>query len=302
MTILTKAEDVLKQANALSLRAGNSSANQQALSRLKEDARGIIAEATPIPPKGEPGPAPEPSPTPIPAKPDLFLGAKTSDFNIQNKVAGAVTDVADPTGAARKVIKLAVGDEDNLEITGNPRVELYTPSNLFKDGSDFWAMFEVFFPEGFVTPPNGEFMICAEGPYGAPFAGSPPWSLGIFTGDKIGWQRNESHAYDIPWQLPLVRGAWQKVLVHQKFASSGGFVEGWLNGEQVTFFADKSLYNPSKIAPTTKLATKTLDKSIAQGPWVMHLDLYRKLHSVKQVEELFFGPLLIGSTRASVGG
>lgn len=49
MTIQTKAEDGLRQLNALVLRSGNSTANRRVLAAAKEDLRSIIAEATPEP-------------------------------------------------------------------------------------------------------------------------------------------------------------------------------------------------------------------------------------------------------------
>lgn len=65
MSILSKAEDALRQANALILRNGGSRTNQAALARIKEDARAIIAEAKPAPIETPPTPEPEPTPTSV---------------------------------------------------------------------------------------------------------------------------------------------------------------------------------------------------------------------------------------------
>ena len=137
-----------------------------------------------------------------------------------------------------------------------------------------------------------------EGPYGRPFNGTPPWHIEV-NGEHIQWSRNGTYNWDVPWQMPLVRGSWVNVMVHEKFATEG-WVEMWINGKQINFFSGGT-YNPDHVASTTHLAMKTMDASNDAGPNNIHLMNYRKVGMFNSVT-LDEGPLAIGSTQASIEG
>ncbi|MGH3430190.1 MAG: hypothetical protein ACRDQZ_21920, partial [Mycobacteriales bacterium] len=103
----------------------------------------------------------------------------------------------------------------------------------------------------------------------------------------------------VPWQMPLVRGSWVNVLLHERFGTDG-FVEMWIDGQQITFFSGGT-YNPNKEAPTQRLAMKTMDHTNSGGPNFAVIQSYRKAGMFSSVS-LFQGPMTLGTTRASVEG
>jgi hypothetical protein len=132
--------------------------------------------------------------------------------------------------------------------------------------------------------------------YGAPFNGSSPWQIGI-EGNNLAWMRNGTYKYDVPWQMPLVKGRWVTVLLHERFASDG-WVEMWIDGAPVKFFSGGS--NPNKITPTEHLAMKTMDSSNNGGANAAKIMNYRKVGMFSSAT-VYFGALRLGATRASVG-
>jgi hypothetical protein len=145
--------------------------------------------------------------------------------------------------------------------------------------------------------PEVDGWLCLSQIYGPPFDGSSPWQLGI-RGNDLMWQRNGTYDYDIPWQMPLPKGRWVDVLVHQRFASDG-WVEMWIDGQQVTFFQDSS-YNPSDAGPTPRLEMATVDSSNDGGANHAKIMQYREA-GLFDSATVYFGSLLVGTTRASVG-
>jgi hypothetical protein len=112
------------------------------------------------------------------------------------------------------------------------------------------------------------------------------------------WQRNDSYDYDIAWQMPLPRGRWVDVVMPQRFAADG-FVEMWVDGRQVTFF-ESSSHNPNDEAPTQRLEMATVDHSNGGGANHAKIMQYRQAGMFDSAT-LYFGSLLLGKTRASVG-
>ncbi|HEX4731141.1 MAG TPA: hypothetical protein VH299_07715, partial [Solirubrobacterales bacterium] len=108
---------------------------------------------------------------------------------------------------------------------------------------------------------------------------------------------NSTYGYDIPWETSIVRNKWVEVLVHCRFGTSG-FVELWINGEQITFFSH-SPYNPHHEKATTRLNMATEDASNNGGTNFAVIQSYRQAGILNSVS-LLQGPMLIGSTRASV--
>jgi hypothetical protein len=269
-----------------------------------EEATTIPTQTTeePAPTPTEPAPAPAPSPTeepaPAPSGSLLFLGDQIKDFYLNQSAPNAITEVGDPAGSSQKVFKMVVADSDVYPITPteNPRAQLLSPTSI-KPGDEIWWHSKFFLPGSFPSSVPG-WLNLLEGPYGSPFNGSPPWQIQV-VGNSIQWTRNRTYAWDVPWKMPLVKEKWVDVLVHERFGSSG-FVEMWINGQQVTFFSGGT-YNPAKVAPTTHLDMATMDSSNNGAPNSIILQSYREAGMLGSVS-VFEGPLTIGTSRAAVGG
>jgi hypothetical protein len=277
------------------------------------------------PPEGapEPPPASEPEPEPPteppkaeepPERPEvpagelpesapetgghIFTGGKIRDFDLKQAAPGAITEVADPLDSGRNVLQMTVKDTDVYPITptGDPRAQLLSPE-IFESGDEFWWNSEFLLPTDFPSSVPG-WVTLLEGPYGEPFDGTPPWHIEA-NGEHLQWSRNGTYDWDVPWQMPLVRGRWVHVLVHELLAPDG-WVEMWVDGEPVTFFPGNT-YNPGHEAPTTRLQMKTLDASNAGGPNFAVIQSYRK-KGMFETLTIYQGPMRIGETRASVDG
>jgi hypothetical protein len=226
----------------------------------------------------------------------LFKGTRVSQF-LNQSATGAVTEVPDPAGSGESVFQMTVNNADVAPITPteNPRAELVS-SPTIRSGAEFWASMKFYLPTSFPSSVPS-WLTVLEGPYGEPFDGSPPWHIEV-NGTHIQWQRNGTYNWDIPWQMNLVRGSWVHVMVHERFASDG-WIEMWINGQPITFFA--GTYNPNKEPPRTKLPMQTMDASTNIGACAFHLMNYRKLGMFESATVLQ-GPLAIGKSRASVEG
>ena len=90
--------------------------------------------------------------------------------------------------------------------------------------------------------------------------------------------------------MPLVRGSWVSVMLHEKFAADGS-IEVWVNGRQVNFFGSDA-YNPNHVSPTQRLEMQTMDTSNNGGRTLCTLQAIARpdVHSVP----LDQGPLTIG--------
>lgn len=226
----------------------------------------------------------------------LFYGDRISDFAMNQSAPGAVSEVADPTGSGQGAFEMTVANADVAPVTptADPRAQLLSPS-IIEDGDEFWWSGKFLLPADFPTSVPG-WLTVMEGPYGAPFDGTPPWHIEV-NGSQIQWTRNDTYNYDVPWQMPLVRNQWIDVVVHESFAADG-WVEMWVNGQQITFFGADT-YNPNHEGPTTRLAMATRDHSNDQGPNFTVIQSYRKANMFSSVS-LFQGPMAIGRTRESV--
>ena len=259
-------------------------------------------EPTPAPapePTPAPAPAPTPEPTPAPAPGTvLFSGSHIRDFYLNQSAPGGVTEVTDPAGSGQTVFKMTVSNSDVYPITPteNPRAQLLSPPTI-QPGQEVWWSSKFYLPASFPSSVPG-WLNLLEGPYGAPFNGSPPWQIQV-SGSSLQWTRNKTYAWDVPWKTPLVKERWVNVLVHEKLASNG-FVEMWIDGQLVSFFSSGG-YNPAKVAPTTHLNMATLDSSNNGAGNSIILQSYRELGMFPSVT-VYEGPLTIGTTRASVGG
>lgn len=238
--------------------------------------------------------APAPGPTVPP-----FAGSTIESFDRfdgNQSVPGAVTEVPDPLGGGEDVFRLTVSDADVYPRTptSNPRAELKSPTSI-QPGDEFWWSTKFLLPRDFPARVP-DWLTLLQGPFGPPYYGTPAWHVEVHRG-RIHWSRNRTYEWDVPWQMPLVRGRWIEILVHGKLARRG-FVEMWVDGRRVTFFAGDS-YNPDGHEPTKRLRMRTLDGSNDGGRNYVSVLNYRKRGMFRSVT-VFQGPLLLGPTRDSV--
>ena len=228
----------------------------------------------------------------------LFSGSQISDFSENQSAPGAVSEVPDPGGSGERVLKMTVdnGDVAPVTPTHDPRAQLLTPA-FVRPGDETWWHTRFYLPASFPSRIPG-WVSVVEGPYGPPFDGSPPVSIGVDDGE-IRFQRNEGYESDIPWQEPIVRGRWIDIVFHTRFGRNG-FVELWVDGEQVTFFED-SPHNPLDEAPTQHLEMQTMDHTNDGGSNFFVIQNYREEDMFNSMT-VYHGPTEVGTTRESVEG
>jgi hypothetical protein len=225
----------------------------------------------------------------------LWSGSKINDF-VNESAPGAITEVPDPAGSGEAVMKMTVANEDVAPITptDNPRAQLGSPE-FVHPGDEMWWHARFYLPKNFPSWVPG-WMNLMEGPYGAPWGGSPPLSVEVHD-DTIRWQRNNTYEADIPWSIPIVRGQWVDVLEHFRFGHDG-FIETWIDGQQITFFKPGS-YNPLHERETTHLNMETMDQSNDGGTNFFVLQSYRMKGMFGSLS-IYQGPTQVGTTRESV--
>ncbi len=254
---------------------------------------GPIGRTGPQGPPGPPAPpSPAPSPEPVPADSPLFVGEKITDFPTRQAAPGRITEVPDPLGSGETVLAMTVHDRDVAPVTPteNPRAQALSP-DLIEPGEDFWLATKFLIPNYFPAIAKDGWMSLVS-IYGKPFNGSSPWQIEVNPEGELAWQRNNSYGWDVPWTMPLVKGKWVTLLLHERFASDG-FVEMWIDGKPQTFF--------SGAKATQHLAMKTMDSSNNGAPNAAKIMQYRKA-GMFDVATVYFGALKLGRTRASVGG
>jgi len=252
---------------------------------------------TPPPPTPPPPTPPPPTtPPPVSSSEPLFDGDGIEDFAEVQAAPRAITEVPDPLGSGETVFKLTVDEDDVYPVTptDNPRAQALSPS-LIEAGDEFWLETKFMLPTDFPTVSGWMSLISI---YGPPFNGSSPWQVEV-GGNEFTWQRNSTYDYDVPWRAPLVKGRWVSVLLHERFASDG-WVEMWIDGQQVTFFGPGN-HNPNGVAPTQRLEMATMDGSNDGGPNSAKIMQYREAGMFSSAT-LYFGALKIGETRESVAG
>jgi hypothetical protein len=254
----------------------------------------------------EAGEATQPSPTTeVPTGGEasgqlLFSGSQIRDFADNQSAPGAVSEVPDPAGSGAQVLKMDVENSDvaPLTPTDNPRAQLLTPA-FVKPGDETWWHTSFYLPADFPKDVPG-WVNVIEGPYGPPYDGSPPVAISIEE-DEIRFQRGDTYDYDVPWHEPIERGKWVDVLLHTRFGSNG-FVELWIDGQQVTFFdnpEDRHNFNPFHEAPTQHLEMATMDHTNDGGPNFFVLQNYREAGMFKSLT-LYHGPTEVGTSREAV--
>jgi hypothetical protein len=203
---------------------------------------------------------------------DYATKGLTAYPTIQHRETASVVD--DPVlGAARKVLKLTVPDTA-IGPTENPRGQLQSPSVLPAD-ADFWFGWATLFPADFpVMPIASSGFLNVFQVHGAPFAGSPSFSIGLrATGDdQFGWHRNNTYNVDHPWLRPLLRNVWFDFAVRMKLSNDPavGFVELYLN--------DGTGWTQQLLHGQSRLHFKSWDAAVQGiGPQRTDIQLYRKV-------------------------
>ncbi|HSC21425.1 MAG TPA: LamG-like jellyroll fold domain-containing protein, partial [Solirubrobacterales bacterium] len=205
---------------------------------------------------------------PAPAR--LWRGSSISDY-FRQSAPGAITEVSDPAGSGRNVFRFDVHKADVFPVTPteDPRAQLAGPvleigegfvDYPFVDGSEVWVEFAFRLPsEGLPGKQPSWFQIIQL--FGPPFEGVAPWAIKAASDfSELIWQRNATYGFDIPWEAPASRDHWTRGLLHLRLAEDG-WVEMWIDGKEVTFFAPGSSYNPGGEPETTRLEMATLDAS-----------------------------------------
>jgi hypothetical protein len=212
----------------------------------------------------------------------LFSGSRIRDFALTQAAPGAITEVPDPLGSGEGVMKFTVQDQDVAPITPteNPRAQLVSP-DLIRSGQEFWLQAKFMIPADMPTIPGWMSLVSV---YGAPYAGSSPWCIGI-VGNNL---------------APLQRGQWTTILLHERFASDG-FVEMWVNGQPITFFAPGTSYSQTSRTATSHLGMKTMDSSNGGGLNSVRISQYREA-GMFQTATVYWAGVKLGTSRAAVGG
>jgi hypothetical protein len=243
------------------------------------DAIGLTAPAQA--PANRPAQASAQQPTEL-----LFDGSHIADFDQLQSAPGAITEVADPAGGGGTAFQMNVSDRDVYPVTPteNPRAQALSPT-IIDAGDEFWLQTKFMLPENLPAVHGWMSLVSI---YGAPFEGSSPWQIEVVN-NEIRWERNGSYDWDIPWRMPLVKGRWVTVLLHERFANDG-WVEMWIDGQQVSFFGRDQ-----------RLEMATMDSSNDEGANAAKIMQYREADMFDSAS-VYFGPLKLGSSRAAVGG
>lgn len=216
----------------------------------------------------------------------LFEGSHLSDFDALEAAPGAFQEVSDPLGSGETVFQVTVNERDVFPVTptSNPRAQALSP-DIIKLGDEFWLSTKFMIPTNY---PNVSDWMSLIGIYGPPYGGPGPWVVEVVE-NRLQWMRNGNYHWDVPWSMPLIKGSWVTVLMHQRFASDG-WIEMWVNGQQVNFFGREP-----------RLNMMTADGSNSGAPNSARISQYREAGQF-ETGTLYFGALKLGLTRESVGG
>lgn len=237
----------------------------------------------------------------------LFEGSNLADFAlIQACTTERVSEVPDPLGSGKTVLKFTVYDSDvpnhgcsGVTPTNNPRATAISPS-FIESGSELWLRCRFMIPNGF--PEISQWMTLVS-VYGPPENGTSPWRTEVTSIDEspnFTFQRNATYNWDIPWATAWTRGKWVEVLLHERFSPTG-FIEEWWNGSQLTFFnPESSPWNPSGLGATNKLEMQTVDSTNNKGPNSVRIGQYRAA-GMFEVGSVYYEFVKVGTTRESVG-
>lgn len=237
---------------------------------------------------------------------------KITDFPIRQSGAGRITEVADPAGAAKTVLRTELHKEDGSPVTPteNPRCQLDTPF-VIKTGNTYYAKHRCYIPSvanGGPPPELTTKFLAIFQIFGYPYEGSPPVSLklsdeeGKGVKNRLLFQRNSSYAFDKPLTRDLTTDAWHTFLWGFKHdqEKNGGYIELWIDGIQQTF--DFAGYNPNGHSSVTKLLMDTVDPGVndndaKEGGNTYVIHLYKKAGTWEPIHTYFDG-VVIATTKA----
>jgi hypothetical protein len=192
----------------------------------------------------------------------------------------------------RDALRLLVLESDVAPCTptSDPRAQIGT-GKILAEGQEYWESFAVLFPPSFPAPRAGAFYVFQQD-YSEPWNGSPALGFGaepVDGADALTLRRGAAAGYDRIWSAPLVRGVWNRFLVHKRFARDGtGFIELWLGGVKQTF-----------VDGSQKLSTATMHADQI-GAGRFFLDSYRRAGAYPGAVESFFDDARIGTSRSDV--
>lgn len=203
-----------------------------------------------------------------------------------------ITIVNDPIlGASRKVMNFTVFNTDD-QLTGNPRAQVET-EHMFNAGDEIWVGWCTLFPSSFPDslPPGGASWLTFAEVYGPPYDGASPVKFGMRSGQQaLTWQRNDTYAWDIPWEKgPIQKNIWYDFVVHELLSTNGavGFAEVYLN--------TGSGWVQQQLLGQSRLYMSTLDASNSGGANYHKLALYYQSGMYTQLT-LYHGEHRVGTS------
>ena len=209
----------------------------------------------------------------------------------QSAVPTRVQSVPDPAGVPGFAQEFTTLNSDVAPLTPtvNPRSQLDSPFNLFKQGNTYWESFEVYVPTTQTLPSKG-WISLESAVYGAPFAGTPPATIAIDNG-AFRFQRNGvgPNPFQVAWTTPVVKGQWYRFTWHFDLAANG-WIELYVNDVQ----------QPLKSGSTSvlRLPIGMIDSSDSKGPYYSQEQLYYQLGILPQAT-VYFKDYQVGTTLAA---
>lgn len=221
-----------------------------------------------------------------------------------------VTQVADPLGERPEpIIKCELHNEDTklAPPSEDARIQLASPFAIEKE-STVWVMLRFMIPsqaKGGPPPIATSSFLQISQMFAPPFEGVAPWALKIMDleGKGQNWlcfHRNGKYTFDSPWRRKLLTDHWYTLFVRVKLSESG-FVEMWLDGEQLTFWKSGETSTPAN-ADTTKLEYQTLQKGVndegaGKNAWMQ--TVYRQKGSWEPFS-IYWDEAIIATTQADL--
>jgi hypothetical protein len=221
---------------------------------IQTSARSNVVSATPT--SGTTTPPPPPPSTggnPTPTGVRIFDGTRLTSWpGIIRAASDRITEVPDPLGSGKTVLKFTVDDSDACCGSSNPRAQIQT-SEFINPGDEIWWGGRILFPTDFPNirdvSSSSHGWVSTGSVFGPPYAGSSPITLGInkcTCNSEPYWGEDNDGWTSRYWGIPqsTMRGHWMTWLVHEKFASNG-WQEVWVDGKQVMPRTNLTLVNSS---------------------------------------------------------
>lgn len=207
---------------------------------------------------------------------NLFKGTTIGKFAGPQTlfVAGHVTEAADPAGGHGSVIRCELHKEDTTLAppSEDARIQLSSGAAIPKE-KEVWLLQRFMVPSlanggpPAVTNAGGGFLQIMQ-LFAPPFETGTPLGIKLedWNNEGTNWlqfRRNGNYAFDSPWRRKVVTDHWYELQVKAKVATAG-WVEMWLDGEQLTFWKEGETSTPAN-TDTTKLEYETLQAGVNDG-------------------------------------